>query len=259
MTFAHSNCSYVWRSLIILWLEVINSIMWSIGDGRTVSFWNDPWVKDVGPLQTHHIDRGCIDETLRVCDLITFDESWNWQQLEMLLPRSVIGCIAAVLPPSQRNMSTPVDGSKVGKSTCHKEERVKNGMVDDAHCVICGENVETTIHVVRDCKFATIVWRVVDHLMYNIILREKWYPPENRWVKLITDDTLSVKHHTVAVGGAGRDLNGGWMFSFAKRVVSNIFQIEAQAIYEGLLNAWQKGFRKVEMTMRLMVTFQNCD
>ncbi|KAK5830347.1 hypothetical protein PVK06_014141 [Gossypium arboreum] len=37
---------------------------------------------------------GCIDETLRVCDFITFDGSWNWQQ-------PVLDCIAVVLPPSQ--------------------------------------------------------------------------------------------------------------------------------------------------------------
>ncbi|MBA0605008.1 hypothetical protein Godav_017624 [Gossypium davidsonii] len=36
------------------------------------------------------------------------------------------------------------------------------------------------------------------------------------------------------------------MFGFAMRVsVSDIFQIEERAIYEGLFLAWQKGFRKV--------------
>ncbi|KAH1067184.1 hypothetical protein J1N35_032171 [Gossypium stocksii] len=133
---------------------------------------------------------GCIDETLRVCDLITFDGSWNWQQLETLLPRPVLDCIAVVLPPSQdasfdkiiwqwsiagrftssrtykqfvgrRNMSLLM-ARWFGKSVHHKEERVKRGMTDDAHYVICGENVETTIHVVRDCKFAAMVWRVVE-------------------------------------------------------------------------------------------------
>ncbi|KAH1121447.1 hypothetical protein J1N35_004607, partial [Gossypium stocksii] len=38
----------------------------------------------------------------------------------------------------------------------------------------------------------------------------------------------------------------GWLIGFAMKVgISNIFQIEARAIYEGLTLAWKKGFCKV--------------
>ncbi|PPR84379.1 hypothetical protein GOBAR_AA36324 [Gossypium barbadense] len=151
---------------------------------------------------------GCIDETLRVCDLITFDGSWNWQQLETLLPRPVLDCIAVVLLPSQdasfdkiiwqwsfagrfpssrtykqfvgrRNMSTPADGSMVWKVsapqrvrlflwvvTASKESTIYElgesevwYMTDDAHYVICGENV------VRDYCMAKAVNSELNRLL----------------------------------------------------------------------------------------------
>lgn len=78
----------------------------------------------------------------------------------------------------RRNMSMPIDGLMVWKVSAPQRVRlflrllqqnhlltnrgrVKRGMDDNAHCVICGENVEIKIHVVRNCRFVTNVWRTV--------------------------------------------------------------------------------------------------
>lgn len=53
-TITQSNCSFIWRSLMKVWLEVISNIYWSIGDGRFVNFWNDVWIKMLGPLRRWH-------------------------------------------------------------------------------------------------------------------------------------------------------------------------------------------------------------
>lgn len=65
MTITCSNCSYILRPFMNLWPEVINDIMCSIGDRKTINFWNDLWVKNVGTLRMHHIGRGSIDDRLR--------------------------------------------------------------------------------------------------------------------------------------------------------------------------------------------------
>ncbi|PPR90408.1 hypothetical protein GOBAR_AA30277 [Gossypium barbadense] len=41
---------------------------------------------------------GCIDETLRVCDVVTDTGSWDWSLLETKLPRNVIVRIATIMP-----------------------------------------------------------------------------------------------------------------------------------------------------------------
>ncbi|KAH1080159.1 hypothetical protein J1N35_019920 [Gossypium stocksii] len=91
----------------------------------------------------------------------------------------------------RRNMFTPVDGSMVWKINAPQSK---------------------TILVVVLKESGTYEWGqsgVRDRLMYNIVLREKWYLFENRWVKLNMDDTLLVKHHIVVVGGAVQGSNGG--------------------------------------------------
>ncbi|KAH1129921.1 hypothetical protein J1N35_001299 [Gossypium stocksii] len=109
-------------------------------------------------------------------------------------------------------------------------------MADDAHCMQCGETVKTTIHVVRDWAWTRSLnnYKCRDCLMYNTFLRDKWYPPEDGWVKLNTDGALSPQQHTTAIGGAFCDSRAGWLFGFAMRVgVYDILQIEAQVIHEG--------------------------
>ncbi|KAK5832800.1 hypothetical protein PVK06_016603 [Gossypium arboreum] len=53
------------------------------------------------------------------------------------------------------------------------------------------------------------------------------------------------------IGGAVRGANGKWLTSFAMIIgVSDVFQIEARAVVEGLKLAWSKGFNQVKV---------NCD
>lgn len=51
VSIARSNCSFIWRSLITVWTNVITNVYQSIGDGQLVNFWNDIWVWQIGPLQ----------------------------------------------------------------------------------------------------------------------------------------------------------------------------------------------------------------
>lgn len=39
-----------------------------VKDGCLINFWNDDWVKDVGPLKYHFTGQGPLDKTICVCD-----------------------------------------------------------------------------------------------------------------------------------------------------------------------------------------------
>ncbi|MBA0848729.1 hypothetical protein Goshw_006335, partial [Gossypium schwendimanii] len=95
-------------------------------------------------------------------------------------------------------------------------ERVRLGMIDDAHCMQCGETIETTIHVGWTRSLSNYKCR--DWLIYNTFLRDKWYLPKDGWVKLNTDDVLSPQQHIVVIGGALCDSRASWLFDFAMRV-----------------------------------------
>ncbi|KAH1072515.1 hypothetical protein J1N35_024843 [Gossypium stocksii] len=130
-------------------------------------------------------------------------------------------------------------------------------MTDEGCCLRCDALVETGTHAVRDCLFAANIW--------------KWLVPQHDWaffssssledwVKMILlksySSTIdvnidgSVPKHTssAAVGGVIRDHKRDWLFGFGMRIDrSGIFQIEARALYEGLVVTWHERFQQIEV------------
>lgn len=96
---ARTNYSFVWRSLSKVWSEVISNVIWSIGDGRLVNFWNDPWVNIDQPLKDFCFDMSLMDLSLRVCDVTNSVGEWDWERLRRWLPRGILKLIAVVIPP----------------------------------------------------------------------------------------------------------------------------------------------------------------
>lgn len=73
----------------------------------------------------------------------------------------------------------------------------------------------------------------------------KWNNPKPRWAKLNSDDTVSVDG--ASIGGVLWDTKAGWQWGYNLRFGTDSgFKVEAWALLEGLLLAWDKGFRKVE-------------
>lgn len=48
---ARSNCSFIWKSLMRIWPDIIKNVYWSVGDGRLISSWDDVWLRHNGPLR----------------------------------------------------------------------------------------------------------------------------------------------------------------------------------------------------------------
>lgn len=72
---------------------------WSVGVGCFVNFWNDPWLKQVGPLKAFAVGSFSIDETIRVCDAVGVSGGWDVNRISAMVPMSIVDLIAAVFPP----------------------------------------------------------------------------------------------------------------------------------------------------------------
>lgn len=71
-----------------------------------------------------------------------------------------------------------------------------------------------------------------------------WSAPEVGWIKLNTD--VAVSKSGASMGGSLRDDHANWLWGFHLSLGSDsMFKIEARALLEGLLLAWDKGFKKI--------------
>ncbi|KAK5773309.1 hypothetical protein PVK06_049615 [Gossypium arboreum] len=71
-----------------------------------------------------------------------------------------------------------------------------------------------------------------------------WQRLKPRWIKINVDESVSMSNTKAAIGGAVRDSSEVWSVGFKMvTVVSNVFQIEARAVVEGLKLVWLRGFK----------------
>lgn len=70
VSIAMSHFLFIWRSLMMFWSDVIVNVYWSIGDGQLTNFWNDMWLRQVGPLRAFYRGPRQPDDTLYVCDIV---------------------------------------------------------------------------------------------------------------------------------------------------------------------------------------------
>ncbi|KAH1033474.1 hypothetical protein J1N35_045648 [Gossypium stocksii] len=79
--------------------------------------------------------------------------------------------------------------------------------------------------------------------------------------RIIADGSVSMSNTKASIGGAVRDSSEVWSMGFKMvTVVSNVFQIEAWAVVDGLKLIWSRGFKQVEVdcdNAMLIDTIQN--
>ncbi|GMJ00023.1 hypothetical protein HRI_003671500 [Hibiscus trionum] len=91
--------SRLWQGIRLLWSDLRQNIVWNVGDGKLIDFWNDAWVSSFGPLVHHvspgsgNIDRGTVK------DMVDEGGQWKWGELAGRLPETVLQGLAATKPP----------------------------------------------------------------------------------------------------------------------------------------------------------------
>ncbi|KAH1091656.1 hypothetical protein J1N35_018913 [Gossypium stocksii] len=79
-------------------------------------------------------------------------------------------------------------------------------------------------------------------------LRGWWQLSNTGWAKINMDRSISRVNSRAALGGAIIGLYGGWLVGFGTVTgLTDIFQVEAKVMIEGLKLAWARGFQQVEV------------
>ncbi|KAL4385529.1 hypothetical protein GQ457_15G002390 [Hibiscus cannabinus] len=129
-------------------------------------------------------------------------------------------------------------------------KRVKRHSTEVDLCDICMSGREDINHVLRTCVAAKGIWR-------RLILREisealqpivRWKMPPSGWIKVNVDATVSTVDSSTGLGTAFRDDRGEWLFGSTRFIGRcSLLVAELWAIHEGLMHAWSRGYRRVEL------------
>ncbi|MBA0727536.1 hypothetical protein Golax_000515 [Gossypium laxum] len=93
---ARRNCSYVWRSLSTVWMDLRRSVFWQLGDGCNTKFWTDIWISELGPLIDSFIVGELAFKEASIYAMTTITREWNWDCFENELPQNFLSCIASI-------------------------------------------------------------------------------------------------------------------------------------------------------------------
>ncbi|XVE77975.1 hypothetical protein DITRI_Ditri13aG0107100 [Diplodiscus trichospermus] len=103
----------------------------------------------------------------------------------------------------------------------------------------------------------------VNNLQNNFLLGRKqqvlvsWKPPAGEFVKLNTDGAWDKINNIASAGGVIRNSHGDWVFGFAMNIgPCGITDAELWGIHQGLILAWERGFRKVEVETDCLTALQ---
>ncbi|KAK8978546.1 hypothetical protein V6N11_055535 [Hibiscus sabdariffa] len=87
------------RALVSIWPSSYTFLSWAIGDDRMVQLWFDNWAYDIGSLIHRKKDNVLVDEDLLVCNMVTPNDSWNWNLLHQFLHLIALSHIMSIPAP----------------------------------------------------------------------------------------------------------------------------------------------------------------
>ncbi|CAL2231440.1 unnamed protein product [Prunus armeniaca] len=181
-------CSSTWRG-ILHGLELLSKgMLWRIGKGDTVKFWQDRWLNG-SPLLEQDGVLQVGDVTCSVSNFLKGDW-WDIDKLRAVLDEELVqqiicipvGVIGAV-PDAQ------IWGPAANGKILSNEQRAWRHLTDDPACNYCNFLVESILHIFRGCEKATNVWHAMlglgahphffhmdfhPWLRYNLLSKAMW-------------------------------------------------------------------------------------
>ncbi|KAH1098440.1 hypothetical protein J1N35_015361 [Gossypium stocksii] len=237
-----SHCSYLWKALAKIWPLFHDNLIWSLGDGSSVSCWKDPWIPGMGSLISKIPSFTNLDLDCPVRDFVNSDGSWNLNLFSVWLPDEVICKIISIPPPHPDSGPNKViwAQSTSGAFSVHSaywtlkepswnpsNDLWKRGLGHSTSCTLCGGTIEDLPHALRDCPFAKEVWMLV--------------LPEQLKQRIVVRDT-----GLGATGGIASNKKGNWIVGFTRFLgVCSPFEAEVWGILDGILILLNKGYSRI--------------
>ncbi|EOY00068.1 Ribonuclease H protein, putative [Theobroma cacao] len=101
--------------------------------------------------------------------------------------------------------------------------------MDDPSCPQCHPDIESASHMLRDCLLITALWCRI-------------------FTQSLQDGAFGASVGKSAGGGTLRDSHGMWNGGFSLKVGKcTAYREELWGVYEGLLLAWDLGYRKIDL------------
>ncbi|RYR64792.1 hypothetical protein Ahy_A03g010839 [Arachis hypogaea] len=95
-----ASSANAWRGITRIWNQFSINVIWRIGIGEKISFWNDHWVPDIGLLKNFAIspiDGNRRDEKVAVYARVEGD--LDWFKLNQILPEEILELIQIIKSP----------------------------------------------------------------------------------------------------------------------------------------------------------------
>lgn len=105
-----TNNSFIQKGLLLGWSIISQYSKWSIGNGKSINFWIDPWITTTSTPLTNLIQGPLnkFDHLLRVDSLIQ-NQRWNLSQISYSLPNSLKEIINDTIIPTTLHISSLPD------------------------------------------------------------------------------------------------------------------------------------------------------
>jgi hypothetical protein len=111
--------SALWKAIVKSWPNLEEHRVWSIRDGRQVSFWKDKWLDDGLRLIDYGNDVSDDIKDWKVQDVVTATGEWNFAMLQQVLPHDILKKLhAIVIPHTDSGNDVPMwPGDRMGYFT----------------------------------------------------------------------------------------------------------------------------------------------
>ncbi|KAK1277804.1 hypothetical protein QJS04_geneDACA023754 [Acorus gramineus] len=144
--------SFTWWNILSAIEGFLDAIQWKVGDGRTIRFWHDVWLRD--SLLKEQFAEGVQDEVL-----------WRPQPR---LSFSVRGCYNWWRRDLPRFETTALEAKEIWRPKIPLKEklltrvyRAKWVFDADTQCPLCEMEEKTVLHLFIDCPFARQLWQLL--------------------------------------------------------------------------------------------------
>ncbi|XP_074266081.1 uncharacterized protein LOC141588541 [Silene latifolia] len=94
-----SRGSHIWKNIGRGWNILKDHLLWSIGDGSTISLWDDPWL-DLGPLRTLVLGPLSLPSSAAKLNSIISNGVWALDSLDFVLPDLITSAILSTPIPT---------------------------------------------------------------------------------------------------------------------------------------------------------------
>ncbi|KAH1129169.1 hypothetical protein J1N35_000547 [Gossypium stocksii] len=180
-----------------------------------MNFWNDVWIRQLGPLRIFYKGIGQPDDTLRVCELVTKSGSWDWSPLSYLVPDHIVAQITTMLPPSSNACQDRLAQKWMRKYDFSTTATYRNmHAIDDMDSTTIWKIIWKAMTPHRVRVFLWLLWQ--NKLLMNetssslfqpilMCMLLHWSRPKRGWIKLNTDGAVSATNLSSSIGAVFRD------------------------------------------------------